>query len=195
MTKTIWIDVETTGLNPQYHTIIELAAVYEWNGSIIPFHRYCLPDDKPEDFSFIENLTGITWKFLEENGIKEKDLYKSFKQFLTSHIDPYDKTDKAVFSAYNADFDFKFCRSLFHRNNDKYFGAYFYKIPLDVKSTVAHALRSGLIEPQENFKNATICKYLGIEIEHAHSAMDDIKASRELQIKLEGLMQNDGKSL
>lgn len=187
--KTIWIDVETTGLEPATNTIIELAALYENGKDKSVFHVYILPELRPDDFETIEELTGITWEYLQQNGITETEAYMGFIGWLAKHIDKYDKTDKAIFAAYNAKFDNDFIRELFKRNNDNYFGSWFYSASLDIMGTVIQCVRLGLIPVPVNFKNVTICESFGIE-HKAHSALDDIKASRNAQLKMEGLLRN-----
>ena len=187
--KTVWIDVETTGLDHKTCQIIELAALYENGDDKSTFHKYCKPRIKPDNFSEIEELTGITWAFLEENGITENQLYKEFTELLSQKIDKYDKSDKAIFAAFNAGFDNEFIRELFKRNNDNYFGSWFHSARLDVFSTVAMAYRFGVLPVQINNKNETIAKVLNIELK-AHSAIEDIKASRQIQIILENKIFN-----
>ena len=182
--KTLWLDLETTGLDHKTDTIIELAALYENGNDKAVFHKYCKPDERPENFDKIEELTGITWEFLEEKGIPESELYKQFIEFLSSKIDKFDKSDKAIIAAYNATFDDQFLRELFLRNNDKYYGSWFLTSRIDILSTVAMAYRFDVLDLQHNNKCETIANALGIEIK-AHSAIEDIKASRQIQLKLE----------
>jgi len=187
--KTLWIDVETTGLNPHEDSIIELAALFEHGEEKSVFHTYCLPEKiVPESFKKIEELTGITLDFLKKNGISERSLYDGFTQWMSRYISKYDKGDKAIFAAYNARFDNEFIRELFRRNGDPYFGSWFYSAPLDIMSTVTLAFRLGIIQGMKNFKNATIAESLGIELK-AHSAIEDIKASRQIQIILEDYLK------
>jgi len=187
MSKVIWIDVETTGLDHKTDTIIELAALYENGDDKSIFHLYILPDKKPMDFEVIEDLTGITWEYLEKNGICEPEAYGKFAKWLGSHIDKYKKTDKAIFAAYNARFDNDFIREFFLRNYDNYFGSWFYSAPLDIMGTVIQCVRLGKIPVPENFKNQTTCEFFGIK-HKSHSAIEDIKASRLAQLKMEKLL-------
>ncbi len=183
--KTVWIDVETTGLNPRGDSIIEIAALYESGDTKSVFHKYCLPDAiVPATFGKIEELTGITLEYLRENGISESQLYSEFISWLAQFIDKYNREDKAIFAAYNARFDNEFIRELFQRNGDNYFGSWFYSAPLDIMSTVMLAYKIGAMGKPENFKNATIASLMGIELK-AHSAIEDIKASRQIEIILE----------
>jgi len=189
--KMCWIDVETTGLDPKTDSIIELAALYEGDKKSI-FHCYILPAIKQDDFNVIEELTGITWEYLEKNGITEAEAYAQFSEWLGSFIDKYDKTDKAIFAAYNARFDNDFIRELFKHNNDNYFGSWFYSASLDIMVTAILCVRLELIPVPVNFKNQTICESFGIE-HKAHSAIEDIKASRQAQLKMEGLLRKKSK--
>ena len=58
-TNYVIIDIETTGLDPEYCEIIELAAIkYENNKEIARFNSLVKPDYEID--SFITDLTGIT---------------------------------------------------------------------------------------------------------------------------------------
>ena len=183
MKPIIAIDVETTGLDCNKNMIIELAAIYKSGDKKDIFHCYCLPPRKPRGFKVIEELTGITWGFLKQNGIDEKTMYDKFIKWLNSLIDKYDKNDKAVFAAFNAPFDKGFVMELLCKYGDREyngsFGCYFYSANLDVSSTVALGLCRGVLQPLENYKNKTVCDELGIKLK-AHSAIEDIKASMEV---------------
>ena len=185
--KICWIDVETTGIEAPDNTIIELAALYEDGKDKDIFHTYILPALKPVGFNEIEELTGITLEYLQHNGITEHLAYEDFTVWLSSHINKFDKSDKAIFAAYYARFDNDFIRELFKRNNDNYFGSWFYSAPLDIMGTVVQCVRLGLMPVPVNFKNVTICEFFGIE-HKAHSALDDIKASRNAQLEMEKLL-------
>lgn len=185
--KTVWIDVETTGIDHNTNFIIELAALYEDETKKDVFHVYILPASRPDDFDTIEELTGITWEYLKQNGITEAEAYSQFTEWLSLYINKYNKEDKALFAAYNARFDNDFIRNLFHHNSDDYFGSWFYQIPLDIMGTVMLCIRLGLIPILENFKNSTVCQHFGIE-HKIHSAIEDIKSSRKSQLKMENLL-------
>ena len=185
--KQIWIDVETTGLDCKTDTIIELAALYEDGETKSVFHTYILPAKKKDDFNIIEDLLGITWEYLEQNGITEAEAYSEFEKWLGSHIDKYDKKDKAIFAAYNAKFDNDFIREMFLRNYDNYFSSWFFSASMDIMSTAVLCVKLELMPVPENFKNSTTCKYFGI-VHKVHSAIEDIKASRQAELKMEELL-------
>ena len=184
MKKTLWIDIETTGIKLEGNYIIELAALYEDGNTKDVFHQYSFPPEEPKDFHIMENLLGHDYQFYLDTGLSQELLYNNFTMFLGQYIDKYNKTDKAIFAAYYAKFDNGFIRQLFKEFNDDYFGSWFYSCSLDIFSTVALALQQGVIPPLENYKNQTVAKYLGIDTGTPHFALSDIKASRQIQIKL-----------
>lgn len=100
--KQIFIDIETTGLNPESDKIIQIAGIIKVNGKI------------KEKFDFKTNI------------------YINFLNLLDKHINKFDKNDKAYFLAYNAKFDNDFIRKLFLDNNNKFIGSYFYNPVIDV---------------------------------------------------------------
>lgn len=177
----IWIDIETTGINIEDNQIIEIAAICKGK----TFHRYCLPEIKPKNWSFVEGLTGITWEFLEKNGlISEAILHAEFVIFLNSLVDKYDKKDKLIFSGYKTGFDASFVRDLFIKNDDDYYGSYFMVTNLDVMSEIASLLSSNQMELLGNYKLKTVCEHMGIKFQ-AHSAIEDIKATIKLYEKIQ----------
>lgn len=183
--KKIFIDVETTGLSTVHDRITELAALYEVDGEInSEFHVYCKPfDEKPLNYKVLENKGMPKWDFLVENGCSYDTLYKFFKKWLESFINPFDKEDKALFYGYNARFDMDFCRALFKTHNDSYFGAYFYRVPVDVMALAIEALSKKSNMPP-NFKLTTVCEVFNTTLKNAHTAIEDIQATRDLYNKI-----------
>jgi len=176
MINNLWIDIETTGLDYNNDTIIELACIYNYT----EFHEYCLPAKKPEIWEEISELTGLTWEFLEQNGVSEEILYHKFLKFLDSKIDKYNKTEKLIFSGYKADFDKEFIRKLFIKNNNNFLGSYFLNINLDIMSIIAHYItQKQITEIFENYKLKTVCDFFKINFK-AHSALEDIKATKKI---------------
>lgn len=185
MVKTVWIDVETTGLDSKADRIIELAAIYDPGGLV--YHGFCRPfEQRPEGFDKITEITGIEWEGLEAHGMSDTELYRSFKDWLRNFIDPFDKGDKAIFAGYNAAFDNRFVRELFARNGDPYFGSLFLAGSLDVLSTIFTTARFCAIDLRRlaDFKLGTVAEHFGFTFK-AHSASEDIRVTRLIQEQLE----------
>lgn len=181
--KKIFVDVETSGLNPKQNAILEIGCIIETDHATEEFVIECSP--------FKNDV--IDKKALKVNHISEDDLFKrmppedayqSFISILSKHIDRYDRRDKFFFFAYNATFDYNFLREWFLKNNDKYFGSWFFYPAIDVAVLAAMYLKDER-HRMPNFKLTTVAPVMGVEInmEKAHSALYDTKIMRSVYKK------------
>lgn len=90
------IDLETTGLDPSYDEIIELAAVRVENKAIVPEFQSLVKPSFPID-GFITELTGITNEMLS-NAPSVDAVLPSF----------FDYAGQSTVVAHNANFDVNF---------------------------------------------------------------------------------------
>lgn len=182
--KILWLDVETTGLNPKVNSIIDLGAIIEIDNKIEGLIRL---QPKPFKDDPIENkaleVNKITRKELSERTFSQEDFVITLRDKLSLSVNKFNKNDKFVIAGYNVGFDTDFLRQAFYRTKDKYYGSWFFWPSIDVQCEVAKAILGGLL--CKNYQLETICKYYNIPIE-AHSALEDIKATRDLYIKLAG---------
>lgn len=185
--KLIYIDVETTGIECPESGLLQLAGAIEIDGQMVQEFNYRarpFPADR------------ICEKALEVNGLtREKvdgcdhpgDVFGRFLNILDRYVDRYDRADKFHFVAYNALFDAGHLRAWFEKNNDVYFGSWFFHPPIDVMELAAVILmkkRSSL----SDFRLVTAARALGIEVDETklHDAAYDIRLTREMyQVLLE----------
>ena len=185
--KVLWIDLETTGLEPLRHAIIQLAAIAEIDGEIVEevdLRMRPLAKHKIDEEALASNN-------LTEPEIRtyphQADQYRAFEDFLTRYINRYEKLDKFVLAGYNINtFDEPFLRQLFLDNaTDRkarkyggYFGSWFFWPKRDAQTYLAeHIVEHGLRLP--NYKLATVCEHFNIPIT-PHDALSDIQATRTL---------------
>ena len=130
--KTLWIDSETTGLNPAKCAIIQVSCLVEVDGKVI---------DQFDENLAPHRMAQIDDAALKVNNKSKEDIaryqsatdgYRRFHKFLESHIDPYNKKDKFIIAGYNVQFDIDFVSALFKRNRDVYFGSFIYRSFVDV---------------------------------------------------------------
>ena len=78
-------------------------------------------------------------------------------------------------------FDNQFLRAWFLQNGDKYFGSYFWSNSIDVMVLATPYLASQRSQ-MENFKQGTVAKALGIEIDESrlHDALYDIQVCKSI---------------
>lgn len=181
--KKFIFDLETTGLNPKIHGIIQTAGIirlgdgtkHKFNFKHKPFPGQVLDPIALE-------VTGTTPEMIEKYAEPEK-AYKALIALISKYVDRYDSKDKFIIMGYNCTFDIGFLREFFLNNNDKYYGSWFSSYNMIDVHKLFTALRgSGLypeLEALENMKLATVAEFYGIDID-AHDALSDIYATEAL---------------
>jgi len=176
--KVLYIDVETSGLWPKFHDIIEMSYILEVDDEVVYEGTQRLaPDPDRVDPKALE-VNGIS---LEEalRGAPQSVAFNDFLGVLNRYINKYDRKDKAYIAGHNVIFDRDFLIEFFKKNNCPYFGSYFmYKIidPL----WLCHWLEYLGYLKLPNYKLGTLCEHFGIELKEAHTAKADIVATRQL---------------
>lgn len=182
MRKLFSFDVETGGVNPDVNEMLQLAFRVEFDG-IVQEKKVMFM--KPSNMDNVEpealEVTGITLEQIEKF-VPQHQVFREFNGLLDKYINKYDKIDKFTVLGYNVDFDMRFLRSWFIRNGHKYFGSYFNNMCIDVFRDVDKWLYlSGIV--LKDRKLSTVCEYFEISLK-AHDAMEDIKATRKLAVRL-----------
>ena len=112
-----------------------------------------------------------------------KKVFNDLTDELSKHIDKYNPRDKFVLLGYNVGFDAQFLRNFWLKNQDKYFGSWFYYPPLDVMALAFdYILKNKDRSKMKDFKLMTVAKELGLDVdlEQAHGAMYDINLTRDI---------------
>jgi len=198
MEKILWLDTETTGLDPQKHGLIQIAMVMDIDGKvedeisldIQPFQKDIMSIQNDNNVFWADNIiwkdentpTGITFADIAKFMLPD-EAYAEIIIFLNKHIDKFDKADKAYLGGYNVKFDASFISEFFKKIGDKYLGSFLNWKCLDPLYRLWEMDYKGNIS-LDNYKLETVCNHYGIEIS-AHNALSDIKATRELWYRLE----------
>lgn len=187
--KTIYIDTETTGLDPELHDIWQLSGIIEIDGNVMREFDYRI---RPVNFDSITEealrVGGITMEELK--GFPDaRAVLMAFRSVLEMYVDPYDRRDKFTFYGFNAPFDDAMLRAWFKKCGCPYYGSYFWWPAVDVAG-LAHTklMKMGKRQTMPNFKLGTVAEALGITPEgELHNALTDIRLTRAIKIKLEEL--------
>jgi DNA polymerase III subunit epsilon len=179
--KLIYIDVETTGIPCPQSGLVQLAGLVEDDGKIRESFDYRIglfPADIVSDEALAVN--GLTREEIAEFNRPER-VFSKFIQLLDGFVDRYNRTDKLQFIGYNATFDADHVRAWFEKNNDKYYGSWFWHPPIDVMGIAAVALMKSRAELR-NFKLGTVAQALGLEVDDTktHDALYDVHLTREM---------------
>jgi len=181
-TKILWIDTETTGLDPRKHDIIQLAAMVEIDGVIKDKKVWKCQPFEPEaaDPKALE-VNGLTLEALAKE-MHPDQMHGEFCEFMAEFINRFDTHDKFYPAGFNVKFDMDFLLNFFIACDDSFFGSWFNGYVLDAYPLYAALKARGIID-LPNLKLQTICKAAGVEIK-AHDAMSDIEATREIYEKV-----------
>lgn len=157
-------DVETTGLNPKDDFIIQLAAskfnkttgetVEEKSWYVKPAHKYEIAKGAVE-------AHGLTKEFIEENGVYFKEVAPEFLEMIK---------DADLLSYNGNSFDIKFLNEECKRWN----------IELDIENKMFYDAFSMECRFAPRNLSTIYLKYTGREMEDAHNALADVRATKEI---------------
>lgn len=188
MSKMLFFDLETTGTNPAKNGIHQISGKIIINGNVEDEFNIHI---KPNPLAKIEDealaVAGITSEDLQSDKYVPFNVgYNMFVGHLQPWIDKYNKKDKMFLAGYNvASFDTQFLRGMFLQNNDVYFGSWFWSVPIDV-IILAQNLLIEERSKMENFKQGTVAKYLGIDVDDTklHDALYDIEICYKIYLEV-----------
>ena len=145
------VDVETTGLNPNYHEMIDIGIIIinqnlEIKGQYFSKDLHSFPERIDP---MAQNINGFNLqRWTQEEAISEEELINQMNIFLNNYI------GKPIFIAFNSWFDSGFVRNLLNEHNYKFNDWFDYRV-LDIPSI---ALACGYFPktPDFNEKLATL---------------------------------------
>ena len=177
--KVLYIDTETTGLEPGRHGIIQLAALMEYGGDVVDTFNMKF---QPHEGAMI-NLDALKVSGTDPEELKSRtsssDTFSEFMKFLDRHIEKFDKTDKAYPAGYNVGFDLQFLEAWFRHHGSQYgSGSYQNWKKLD-PLPILHTMDFQGTIALPDYKLQTVCKAYNIPL-NAHDALSDIIATRTL---------------
>lgn len=210
MQKLLFIDVETTGTDPERHGLTQISGCVQIGDTLHEHFDYYVrpyPADQIEDAAL--EVTGMDRRqFLPDgdpNCLKvpgqefqpPQVVYNQLVDLLGRHVNKFDRTDKFQFVGYNAhSFDMPFMRKFWEKNNDRYFGSWFWYPCLDVMLVWAQLLQP--VRAQlKNFKLMTIAAHAGLEVDESrlHDSQYDIELTRDLWLSAKQILDRGGAPL
>jgi DNA polymerase III subunit alpha, Gram-positive type len=161
----VWVDTETTGLNPSIHEVIEIGLVVVKGDTLEEIDRYyskVAPDHIETADERALLINHYSWQGWQDAPQKEVVVAEIGRFFSEDH----------VLCGHNVEFDIAFIESMFKRCDlepPKYAGI------IDTKR-VAKSLNV----KSASYRLGALCQKFGIEQERAHCALDDVVANVEL---------------
>lgn len=180
--KAMFYDLETTGTFVSKHGIHQISGMIVVDGQIKEkFNFHVQPNPKAEILDEALNVAGVTKEQIMAYPPMQQ-VYGELIAMLSKYVDRYNRKDKFFLVGYNnASFDNNFFRAWFEQNGDRYFGSWFWANTVDVMVMATPYLANQRSE-MENFKQGTVAKALGIQIDETklHDALYDIEVCKAI---------------
>lgn len=177
----LYLDTETTSLDPNKGFAFQLAYYGLKNGNLLFHNNLYMRPENIEDFEFDEK--GFEKHGVTKDEIKKFPLEKEQMRIFFKDLNSVDS--KFLIAGYHIAFDIEFLKAIYYRNNFVFNN--FYKLHYDVMQNAIGKSVEGKIKVP-NFKLETMVDYFGIKFEGvAHNALYDAGVTMLLSQKLENL--------
>lgn len=182
MSKLLFIDTETGGLDPEKHSLLTVAfATYE-EGEIKASAEWRI---KNKDY--IVNAAALR---VNNINLAEHDSKASEKDFVVKEMIEYIKEsfgeEKPVIAGHNIQFDINFLSKLF-KDCREFWPKYASHRTIDTCGILRFLYHAGKIDEDVAASDKAF-KYFGIEVSERHTAYGDVCGTIDLYNKLRGLL-------
>jgi DNA polymerase-3 subunit epsilon len=177
---TAFVDVETTGLDPSRHEIVEIGLVLVDGPSrsvLVEHHQRVRP----------QRIGRADPEALAINGYNEAD-WKTAVPLRDAMASLFPLLEGSILAGHHVSFDERFLRSGFSRAGLPLPAIARHR--LDTASLAWPLLQSGAIR---SVSLSDVCAYLGIPRPRPHRALDDARASKEVAFRLMDRLQLGGR--
>jgi DNA polymerase-3 subunit epsilon len=188
--KVLWIDLETSGLDPVKHGILQIAMLFDIDGVVVEhLDLHMNPVGKELDAQAL-SVNGFTpemvagWPPALE---ARKDIKKAMERF----VNPFDRADKFLPAGFNVGFDIPFLEQLWTEAGDKYLHSFFGYAALDPFKVQPFLEWAGISKEPSRRNLETLATHYGIALEGAHNALADIRATREIALKMREMIKGE----
>ena len=178
--KILYLDTETTGITAN-SAVIQFAGIIEIDGEVKEeFNIRCKPHKDADISEKALEVTGMTLDII--NSYQEpKEALWEMESIFEKYCSKFDKNDKFVLVGQNIKFDFQKLHEFYTRLGNKYLGSWInFKLMFDTLAVIQALQVVSKMPILENNKLITWCNHFNIELENAHDALADIKATKEL---------------
>lgn len=180
----LWCDVETTGIDAEKFSAFQIAFILVDNGK--DYGERCFKFNPLFDKILYDEDAGKIHGYTREQIESlppESEIAPNIIRFLNDAANLFSadggRHEKMVFAGYNSDeFDWNHVKAVLERNGARMED--YFRGKADVFRQVKSAGTERKIPWLTNRKLETVCAHLGINMDKAHDALSDIRATREV---------------
>ena len=182
----LFLDFETSGLNPYHDDIIEIA--FKVHKSDVSFNTLVHPKSNECVSVQITALTGISNKLLHKEGVPWKEAYINLNDKLKEIIKSSPNNKLYIVAHNGSTFDFIFLKRIFNDLNS-----------LDIKTVSLKNIvfidsllfSRKILKNRMSYKQELLCKAFNIDAKGNHRALNDVIALEQLYNHLGELLNKE----
>jgi len=182
----LFLDFETSGLNPYHDDIIEIA--FKVHKSDVSFNTLVQPKSNECVSLEITGLTGISNKLLRKEGVPWQEAYINLNDNLKEIIKSSPDNKLYIVAHNGSTFDFLFLKRIFNDLNS-----------LNIKTVSLQNIvfidsllfSRRILKNRMSYKQELLCKVFNIDAKGNHRALNDVIALEQLYNHLGELLNKD----
>lgn len=183
----LFIDTETTGLNPEENDVIQIAAVYYKNDIFHSEKNIKLTNDYPTKTNLgalAVNRTSFKTLYTRKNNSDKEEALKEFCDWILT-LPKTNEKENIYIAGQNVKFDINFMNSCLARYGITGFEDIFNRAPIDTMQIGQFLRNNGLINSYSN-SLIYLAQALGVNVDNskAHDALYDTKLCVEVYYKM-----------
>ena len=185
MGKVLWLDTETTGLDPKKCTPVQIAGIIDIDGEVK--ERFNLFTRPFKDSLITAEALEVTGKTAEEIWAYPEPFstFKTLEGVLGKYVNKYDRNDKFLLAGQRVGFDLDMMYNWFLKNGSNYLGSWIsFKYKFDTLYIVQALQIIGKLPVLPNNKLTSLCEHFKVPLANAHDGMADIEATRAVGLEL-----------
>lgn len=192
--KILFIDVETTGLNPDIHGIHQISAIMVVNDYVANTPQAFNSNVQPHPSARVDTrslgIAGVTYNQLASYPPMEQ-VFGEFQAFLSQYVDPSGQ-ERIYIGGYNSQaMEGPFMRQWYKHNGvEQMFRSHFHSATLDVMTlAVKHYMDKGIHPVSYSLENMARLSGIPYDVSKLHDAEYDNRLAIKLYYKLEQKQQ------
>jgi DNA polymerase III epsilon subunit-like protein len=180
--KLLVVDTETSGLDPDVHSILSIGAAVWSPGRVLASLELFICDDSMEVQPDALRINQIDLGWLREHGVPPAQAVATLEAFVRRNFDLPDPGARVTIVGHNLSFDVPFLKRLYQRAGASYAATFSHRI-IDTASILGFLILAGLL-PLSGASSEEALEYFGISVPARHTGLGDAVATAELLDKL-----------